>query len=318
MQNPTPSISVVIPAFNAEKTIGNSILSVLNQKKLPEEIIIVDDGSTDETVNVVNRYKDRVKLICQRNQGAAVARQTGSELAKSEYIAYLDSDDWWPDNKISRIKEILSSQHIDFLLSDLKRAYPGRPTENNSPKNSSFFPWVRQYFTGNEVDVLQQKLFKLNPEVALQVLLRGFPVFPSTMVVRRSIVKEIGGWDHRFKRCQDFDIGLRIAKRYPLHYLDEVLAILGLHEGNDNEYFYIAKQYEGDVKVLRAHLQITSSGTKHYQQIAEAIGRKYRALGYAHRKMKQYKMARINYAKALLWPGHRAHSLVRYLYCIRT
>jgi len=308
-----PSIAVVIPAYNAEETVETAILSALCQVDPPEETIVVDDGSTDNTVTVVNKFSDRVRLISQGNQGSAVARQTGTAAANSDYIAYLDSDDWWPEGKITRCREIIAKEDINFMLMDLQRARPGDAPEAYLEKNNSFFPWVKEYFTGRASKSGINNLFKLEPEIGLSLLLHGFPVFPSTVLVKRSVVGAVGGWDARFRRCQDFDIGLRIARRFPLHYLDEVQAIIGLHGGNDDAYAYIVKQTEGDIRVLKAHLEAEQTGSPYYRQVSEALGHKYCGLGYLHRKAGKYKLARQSYAQALRWPGHRMHALIRWI-----
>ncbi len=87
------AVSVVIPAYNAEKYIGRAIDSVLAQTRQPDEIIVVDDGSTDNTPNAIKSYGSKVYYIHQENGGASVARNTGIEAAKSEWIAFLDADD---------------------------------------------------------------------------------------------------------------------------------------------------------------------------------------------------------------------------------
>lgn len=305
------TISVVIPAYNAENTIKTSIDSVLNQTLLPNEIIVVDDGSIDETVSVVSQYGQRVNLICQSNGGSSSARQAGTCAAKCDYIAYLDADDWWPEDKIQKIRDIVLKEDIDFLLSDLQRSRPGDDVDDYLPKNSSFFPWIRQYFNKETACLHSVDLYKLNPEVGLTVLLQGFPVFPSTLVVRKSVVDSVGGWDVRFRRCQDFDLGLRIARYHPLYYLDDVQAILGLHSGNDDAYSYIVKQTMGDIKVLMAHLDDVKAYSIYRKQLTKAIGRKFCCLGYTHRKACQFRMACKCYAEAICWPGSRLHAIMR-------
>ena len=94
------SISVVIPCFNRQEVIARSIDSVLNQTRPADEIIVVDDGSTDATVAQVRRYGQRVRLIQQKNSGASKARNVGIATAKSNWIAFLDSDDIWHPEKL--------------------------------------------------------------------------------------------------------------------------------------------------------------------------------------------------------------------------
>ena len=107
------NISVVIPAYNREKTIQNTLESVLRQTYLPQEIIVVDDCSTDHTVEVVKKMKKQsklIRLIClYRNKGAQAARNVGIKVAKGNWIAFLDSDDEWIENKI----ELCQNAHYE-------------------------------------------------------------------------------------------------------------------------------------------------------------------------------------------------------------
>ncbi|MBU5613496.1 glycosyltransferase family 2 protein [Geomonas azotofigens] len=308
----TLSIAVVIPAYNAEKTIETTITSVLDQTELPQEVIVVDDGSQDGTVAVVEKFGSAIRLIRQANLGSAVARQTGTTEARSEYIAYVDSDDWWPLDKISTCRKVLAAEEVFFMLADLQRCKPLGGPGDYSPRNTSFFPWAHRYFTEDTLCSAVENLYRLEPSMALQLLLRGFPVFPSTMLIRRDVFQSVQGWDSRFRRCQDFDFGLRITRRYPMHFLDEVQAILGLHEGNTDEYAYLKKQTEGDIKVLLAHLDAELPTTAYHAQVARALSSKYCSLGYFYKKTHNYSSAAENYRKAVALPGRRFHAMSRY------
>lgn len=307
-----PSIGVVIPAYNAGQTVARAIQSVLGQLEPCDEIIVVDDGSGDDTVPVVSSFVGPIRLISQPNQGAAVARQTGTATTTADYIAYLDADDWWPEGSLANCREAIERGGIDFLLADLQRARPGDGPDAYLPRNRSFFPWLDKYLSGCQADSGMDKLYKLPPDRGLSLLLHGYPVFPSTMLVRREVLETVGGWDARFRRCQDFDLGLRIARYFPLHYLDEVQAILGLHDGNDNARDYCLKQTQGDIRVLLAHLEENRDDATYRRQVAEALGRKYCGLGYSHRVSGEGRLARENYLKSFQWPGKRTHALIRW------
>jgi len=94
------SVTAIIPAFNAAKYLAEAIESVLSQTPKPYEIIVVDDGSTDETVRVANSFIPHIKLIRQKNMGAAAARNVAVKMARSEYLAFLDADDLWTSVKL--------------------------------------------------------------------------------------------------------------------------------------------------------------------------------------------------------------------------
>jgi glycosyltransferase involved in cell wall biosynthesis len=95
-----PKISVIIPVFNTEKYVARAIESVLSQTLKPAEIIVVDDGSTDNSIEAVRRFLPKVKIITQQNKGAGAARNTGIKQASTEYLAFLDADDLWAPQKL--------------------------------------------------------------------------------------------------------------------------------------------------------------------------------------------------------------------------
>lgn len=100
MFNKNPLISVIIPVFNAEKYLPDSLESIKEQNYEPLEIIVIDDGSTDNTANIVNNCSEKVKYIYQENSGPATARNTGIKISQGDYISFLDADDLWLTNTL--------------------------------------------------------------------------------------------------------------------------------------------------------------------------------------------------------------------------
>jgi len=97
-----PDVSVVIPAYNAAWCVAKAIESVLVQEGADFEIIVVDDGSTDDTAAVLARYGDAIRVVRQRNQGLSAARNAGIRAAQGEFVAFLDADDWWLAGKLGQ------------------------------------------------------------------------------------------------------------------------------------------------------------------------------------------------------------------------
>lgn len=270
-----PTISVVIPAFNAATTIAAALNSVIPQQ--PHEIIVVDDGSTDGTDDVVRGFS--ATLIRQpENRGAAVARQLGSEASTGDYIAYLDADDQWPSTRHAIAQEVLVEYPVDWMFGDCERA---------GVRNLTFHPWAKSVLTRGQRDAYIKRLERAE---GLSLILRGFPMFPSTLIVKRGALKAVGGWDARFRRCQDFDLAIRLAEEFPLNFQDDICAVIGLHQGNSDESEYVIKQTRGDIEVLLAR-----------GDYPEALAGKYRGLGYALRKAGQYAEARDAYREATRW-----------------
>lgn len=140
-------VSVVIPAYNSEKTICRCLDSVAGQTLRDIEIICVDDGSTDRTLELMREYAEkdpRVRVLTQRNRYAGVARNYGMSVAKGEYLAFLDSDDYYLPNGLEQLYEIASAQNIDMVkCSAYMFEAGGEPTTNDYYQNSSVTPKKR-------------------------------------------------------------------------------------------------------------------------------------------------------------------------------
>lgn len=113
-----PLVSVIIPTYNCANYIERAINSVLEQTYLNTEIIVVNDGSTDDTEKILENYKNRIIIINQKNSGVAKARNVGISTAKGNYIATLDADDRWLPNRLEKMVDILENSKIDILISN--------------------------------------------------------------------------------------------------------------------------------------------------------------------------------------------------------
>lgn len=144
----TSEISVIIPAFNAESTIAAAIDSVLRQTTLPLEIIVVDDGSTDGTADVVKQLSESsldvaVRLIRQPNSRTAAARNRGIDQASGQWLAFLDADDYWETDKLTRQLQTLQSHpEVTLLAARYFNQVPGQPAELPAWRDSSIFDRV--------------------------------------------------------------------------------------------------------------------------------------------------------------------------------
>jgi glycosyltransferase involved in cell wall biosynthesis len=306
-------ISVVIPAYNAAETLGACLKSVLTQSLPPMEVIVVDDGSQDATSEIARSFGRAVTLLRQENQGSAVARQAGTECASEDHVAYLDADDWWPESRLATCVEILEMDTVHFLHTDFIRAVPGADPADHLPRNTSFYPWFIDYLGKQAVALERPNLFRLPQPRALDSLLTGFPYYPSASIARRQTILEVGGWDRRFRRCQDFDIALRITRRYPMHFLNEILATVGINAGHKDLVRYVIQQSLGNIKVLEAHHADHASDLQYQRQIAHTIGRRYYALGNTYQEAGQIRAARDAYRKSISWPGKKLKAFIRML-----
>lgn len=205
------SVSVVIPAYNVEKYIGRAIDSVLSQTRQADEIIVVDDGSTDNTAEVVKSYGSKVCFIHQENGGASVARNTGIEAAKSEWIAFLDADDEWLPEKLEKQIEHLK-RNPDLVW-----------THSNYFMRSEADKTMRIAFQPAKYENLlsQEGYFEDYLDVHVGVCIRT-----STAIIKKNILVEMGLFRVGQMWAQDTDLFLRIAYRQPeIGFLPDPLAV---------------------------------------------------------------------------------------------
>jgi glycosyltransferase involved in cell wall biosynthesis len=207
-----PTVSVVIPTYNRAHLLPNTIQSVLNQSFRDFEIIVIDDGSTDNTAEVVSTFP--VKYFRQDNKGAPTARNKGMELTQSKYIVFLDSDDALLENMLEKETGILDS-------------YP-----------EAGFSYGQAYLIDSEGIVFGIRGHRDKcPEIREgQEELRGLILFgcyiPSpTVMVRRSCLEKVGGYDPNFQSgSQDFELWVRLATRYAVAYIAEPVAKYRVHQ----------------------------------------------------------------------------------------
>lgn len=206
-----PKFSVIIPAYNCEKFVGEAIESVFNQTYLDLEIIVIDDGCTDSTKSVIKQYvSDKLVYIFQENQGVSTARNRGIDIAKGEYIAFLDCDDLWLPEKLEKQLELLEKKpQIALVFSDC-------------------------YIIDSAGNILKRSFDKGRPprgEVFNELLMENFIPIP-TVVIRKKVFERIGGFDARFGIAADYHLTLRVAESFTIDFIDIPLAKYRIHQSN--------------------------------------------------------------------------------------
>lgn len=205
-----PTVSVVIPAYNCDRYIVQAVESVLQQEDCTYEIVIIDDGSTDSTEEVLEPYRDRLRYVKQENQGVAAARNHGIAIAKADFIAFLDADDYFLPDKLVRQAEIL------LKCPDLGIVHSG---------------WQRVDSEGNKL--LDVHPWEQIPELNLETWLRWKPVLPSAMMFRREWLQYVGGFDSRFPPAEDTNLVLKLSlKGCKTAWLKEITVCYRQHESS--------------------------------------------------------------------------------------
>lgn len=209
------SVAVVVPAYNNAGFVGRAIDSILAQTLPADEIIVVDDGSTDNTADIVRSYGQQVRYIYQESAGASVARNTGIEAAKSDWIAFLDADDEWLPEKLKLQTEHLErNPDIVWTTANFLRCmcWQDRRSAHMPPELSRQLLGEREYF-----------------DDYFDAFLKRSDGWTGAMVIRRNVLIEAGLFRPGQLISNDFDMWWRIAYRYPkIGFIAEPLAIYHL------------------------------------------------------------------------------------------
>jgi glycosyltransferase involved in cell wall biosynthesis len=198
------TISAIIPAYNAAETIREAIRSIYSQTLKSGEIIVVDDGSRDDTTGIVGREFPECRVICQENGGPAAARNRGVEAAKGDWIAFLDGDDAWLPPRLATQMEFAAKQPDIGLWCGEARRWAGEGIEATSPGSELLAPfrWL-----------------------ALADFIENNPVATSTVLMRRDLFSRLGGFDTAFRGPEDFDLWLRVAAQGDIGFVQAPLAM---------------------------------------------------------------------------------------------
>ena len=205
-----PLVSVIIPTYNRSHTIKRAIDSVLNQNYQNKEIIVVDDGSTDNTEAALRSYRGKIRALKQTNKGPSSARNYGIREAKGEYIAFLDSDDEWVENKLAKQMKVLSKCSKDVILCICD-------TKLNAEKYSG-----KSSFQIAKIYPKKIESIWLN---ATEVLISRFVLFNQAVVVRRDILISIGAFNEDLKLMEDYDLSLRLSTNGLWAIINETLVL---------------------------------------------------------------------------------------------
>jgi glycosyltransferase involved in cell wall biosynthesis len=196
-----PSVSVIIPTYNRGWILGEAIDSVLAQEYSDYELIVVDDGSTDDTQEILDLYGQDIVVFRQPNQGVSAARNLGIAESRAELVAFLDSDDLWLPQKLTRQVAFFQSNPVALICQ----------TEET---------WVRNGVRVNPKK-RHQKLAGMIFEPSLALCL----VSPSAVMIRKTLFDTVGLFDESLPACEDYDLWLRVSCRYPVFLIDEPLVI---------------------------------------------------------------------------------------------
>jgi len=198
----SPFFSVIIPTFNRKVSVEVALRSILEQSFKKFELIIIDDGSTDQTKEMIKTYKDRrIYYLYQENHGVAHARNRGLEQARGQFVAFLDSDDRWVPQKLERVFEYIQE-------------YP----------DIKVFHTEEKWYKAGKIHNPKKKHQKPTGFVYTEAI-RLCSISISTAAIHRDVFSSIGNFDEELLACEDYDFWLRATHKYEIKLIEEYLTL---------------------------------------------------------------------------------------------
>lgn len=200
-----PYFTIVIPVYNKENFIGKTLESVLKQTYADFEVIIVNDGSTDNSETIIQTFKDRrIQFFSKENEGVAVARNFGIEKAQGDYICFLDADDYWYSNFLETMhsySQKLPEQKVFACAIEVETENKTFPANYSIEKKSDFE--VVDFFTASQKECV---------------------LWTSSSVFHKSVFESVGNFDTNIKKGEDTELWIRIGLQYSIVFLWQILA----------------------------------------------------------------------------------------------
>lgn len=199
-------VSIIIPCYNGERFLAESINTALEQTYASKEVIVVDDGSTDASPAIMAAYGERIRVVRQANAGLPAARNAGIKVASGEFFAFLDADDYWSPDFLEKMVGAIA----------------------NSGAGIAYCGWQNVGLPGIRGEPFVPPDYEAMPDKV--ELLIGGPRWPvHAAIIRRDVLDEVGGFDTKWKSCEDFAFWIRTATRHKIVCVPEVLAFYRFH-----------------------------------------------------------------------------------------
>jgi glycosyltransferase involved in cell wall biosynthesis len=207
--SPSPCVSIILPVYNSAKLLPAALESAFAQTFQDFEIIAVNDGSTDDTAQVLKQYEPRIRIMHQANAGASSARNAAIRVAQGEFIAFLDADDIWEPQKLAL--------QVEAMRADAKLGV--------CYTECLYFDEEKSWLAN----------FGRHPQMSgmiFDAILADHFISMSSVLVRKRCLDEVGLFDESLIGSEDYNVYLRLAKKYPYHFVNQPLVRLRCHDGN--------------------------------------------------------------------------------------
>lgn len=320
-------VSVILPTYNRANLVTDAVQSVIRQTYPNFDLIIIDDGSTDNTREILAPFlaDSRVRYIQKENGGAASARNLGLELAKGSFIAFIDSDDIWADDKLEVQMEIFDRlPNISLVFSDFSST--NRTGEFEFSHIKTYFGVFNDYHlkyedvffnvmnTGTTSNKTAYKVYYGN---VYQTMLFGNMILTSTWVSRRQVFESAGNFDLQYSTLEDYDLLLKITKLFAVAFIDHPLVTYRYNPNQLSGEYHFEKLCHNLDNIFEKNLQgIDISFRKDFKQrIAQHRGMIQEQMGYYYFSHNQSSEALHHYWKSLTTYPLRLRPLVYLVLC---
>lgn len=254
MAESTPTVSVIIPTYNRERLLPKAIESVLAQSFSDFELLIIDDGSTDNTQAVIEGFNHtQIHYIRHsNNRGECAARNTGIAMARGAYIAFLDSDDEWLPSKLAKQVALF---------------------EKMPAKVGAIYTWLKIIDGKTQLETLRKSI--LRGDVSQNLLYKNFIGTPSTLMIKRHCLQQTEGFDARLRCCGDWDMWLQLSCHCEFEFIPEALVQYHDHDekgrGSKNNHAIV----EGYLTFLQKHHSTLFKDCRHVGSFPHSEKAKY-------------------------------------------
>jgi len=237
-----PLVSVILPAYNHDKYVAESINSVLKQSYTNFELIIINDGSSDSTDEIIssiyNENKSAIKYISKKNEGLIKTLNLALKISKGRYITFIASDDKWMREKL-KIQVDFMQKNPDIYMS-FTDAYFLKQFSETSIKYTTYKPNIKKIFKKDKKNIFNKMIIE-NLVISL------------TTIIKREFIEELGFFDEDLI-YEDYDMWLRVSKKHKISYIDRVTAYYRIHDANFSR--NTRKMIKGTLQILFKHYKL--------------------------------------------------------------
>ena len=268
-----PKVSVIIPTYNSANSIGDAIDSVLAQTYKDYEIIVIDDGSTDNTMSLLGKYGNKIQYIFQNRKGVSVARNVGILRSNGELIAFQDADDLWLPFKLQKQVAYLEENKAHIVYSKVVII----------DKNKGF--------VGYKPNFKEKLVYPYTiPNIATP-----------TVLIEKTCFAQIGLFDIHVKYMEDFELFFRLTKHYKLHYMDEIVGVYQKHDFNTTSKANSINKYISKIYIENKIYQKYRTGISDKISLLHILRKDMYILGKLYFKKSEYQKAISQISKTLMF-----------------